>query len=378
MYSRKYVKYLAFIILSIFLISALFSLFGQDKEKKVEEKKPAGTNKTVIMAVSNYNPVAVTNPYFSISRLNLSRRYSPTGQGEFLDVVFDITNKLSSSVDLSAYVVAFQETNAVDHQLRRVIPYPRWRIHDPDGRLFLVHYITVTPKNIDVNSIWNEKDRDYIRFHNLIMRQRNAVSTMGPKPMVHPPFWKYLNYIAMNPAKGLKFKLYGEEGPVEAKQYQTNYVTQTFEEKRAKSYKNIYKHKYTLEHQRSKTIFRSHHYSKFRIDYKFFNKVAIIVFDSKKADKYEKAFKTIKDSMYIVQEERFKFEKEQKKIEYNLRIAIEESRFKEMEKLNNEKNAMRKKEVVILNKEAKIREDVAKLDDPLLIKKVYSIRIKRQ
>ncbi|HBS04578.1 MAG TPA: hypothetical protein DEA96_06420, partial [Leptospiraceae bacterium] len=49
----------------------------------------------------------------------------------------------------------------------------------------------------------------------------------------------------------------------------------------------IDKHSYTVEQMRRKSIFRSHHYIRYKVDYEFYNTVAIVLFDAKAAEKYE-------------------------------------------------------------------------------------------
>jgi hypothetical protein len=93
------------------------------------------------------------------------------------------------------------------------------------------------------------------------------------------------------PTKGLLIKLHGDQGPGQHELVQTNYQPPTPEEKRTKIFKNIPAHTYTIEHTRRKLIFRSHHYSAYRADFRFFNNVAIIFFDAKKAVEAEEQSK---------------------------------------------------------------------------------------
>ncbi len=245
------------------------------------ESKPASA-----IQLQDFDPVAVKDPRFTLTNVNFDRRYASNGVGEFLDVVFDVRNLTSEPVEFYAYVIAFWETDAVDLNSRRLIPYPTWRINDPARSEYLVHYITVTPKDIPDTEIWSDKDPDYAHYSHIIQSMRDSVATTEPVSDVHPPYWKYLSYITQHPADGLKFKLYGDKGPGQHEVIQTNYIPPTAEEKKMKLHRTLPQHKYTIEHTRRMSIFRSHHYSPYRADFKFFNSVSIVLFDAKKADAY--------------------------------------------------------------------------------------------
>lgn len=249
------------------------------------ETKPAGPASAI--QLQDFDPVAVKDPRFTLTNVNFDRRYAPNGVGEFLDVVFDLKNLTSEPVDFYAYVIAFWETDAVDLNSRRLIPYPTWRVNDPARGEYLVHYITITPKDLADEEIWSDKDPDYKHYSHIVQSMRDSVATTEPVSDVHPPYWKYLSYISQHPAQGLKFKLYGDKGPGQHEVIQTNYVPPTAEEKKNKVHRTLSQHKFTIEHTRRMAIFRSHHYTAYRADFKFFNSVSIVLFDAKKADAYE-------------------------------------------------------------------------------------------
>ena len=210
-------------------------------------------------------------------------------------------------INMIAFVLAFHESNAVDVDSRHMVPYPRWRPYDPEAETFLIHTMTITPKDYTDDQIWQKEDpncsayiavykkndpnneeklksaacKDYIDYQVLLKRLRNRVGNMNPISSVRPPFWKYLHYITSHPTEGLQFVLYGDEGPMDlAKRRQSNYIPPTDEEIKKRIHKTLSQHKYTLEHINRKTIFNSHHYLKYNSNFKFFNKVAIILFDA--------------------------------------------------------------------------------------------------
>ena len=241
----------------------------------------------VAFTIQNFNPHPDSDARFTVSNYSLDRRYAPDGRGEILDVFFDITNNTSETLDLYAWVIAYTETNAVDTDERRLIPYPVWRIENPDKRLFLNRYIRTMPQDISPDELWNKDDPDYKHNYYALDRMRSTLGSMKPVIDVYPPAWKYVAYISRFPTKGLNFKLYGDQGPGQHELVQSNYVPPTPEERRTKIFKHIAEHTYTLEHTRRKVIFRSHHYSAYRADFEFFNNVGILLFDAAKAKEAE-------------------------------------------------------------------------------------------
>lgn len=263
-------------------LGAFSVLFGQ---------APGGAADGGVQRISlqDYNPKSERDSRIVVSNFNMDRRYASNGRGEFLDVIFDVYNQTSEAIDIYGFVLAFYETDAVLKEAREVIPYPSWRINDPDSSRFLVHFITITPLDIQPDEVWKVLDPEIkVSFESIIARMRNRPVSLGPIDHVRPPFWGYLTYISQKPTQGLRFKLYGEAGPgSKAEGLQTNYIPPTPEEKKSWMHKTLPQHKYTLEHSRRHTVFRSHHYSPFRANYKFFNMVSVLLFDAAKAEALE-------------------------------------------------------------------------------------------
>lgn len=292
-------KVLGFGLAVLFSISAMVNILpGQTIEEG--NGGAAGTDSEDEFAVkfspapeggyieNNYSPLALIDPRFKIANFNLDRRFAGNGHGEFLDVVFDVNNLTSEDVRLYAYVVAFYESDAVNTRERKWVPYPRWRDRDYPAEQNLVHYITVTPQDIPEDSVWNPTDSDYFDYATTVNRMRDSIAGDVPVPDVKPPFWKYLEYINAHPTDGLEFVLYGAKGPTPDKIVQSNFPRPTPEEQKKRVHKNLFKHKYTLQHNRRSTIFRSHHFTRFRADYRFFNRVAVLIYDAEKAEAMEK------------------------------------------------------------------------------------------
>ena len=260
---------------------------------KGEPKADTKGQVPVLMTIQDYSPIAVASSRFQIKNVNFDRRYAPTGLGEFLDVVFDMDNLTGGPLDLYAYIIAVAETDAVDASYREVIPYPAWRKHDPLSERYLVRYLTLTGRDglkADeiAGQIWDASDPDFRWARYRVAAMRTSAAVQKPIEDVLPPMWKYQNYFFFNPENGLKFKLHGELGPLEADAIQTNFIRPTAKEQETRIFNNIDKHTYTLEHSRRRTIFRSHHYSQFRPNYRFFNKVIIMVFEQGPADAFRK------------------------------------------------------------------------------------------
>ena len=293
-------KRAAHVLIAILVIGLLTPAGGAPggtagPETKTSEP-PKGDGKSqvpILMTLQDYSPTAVASSKFQIKNINFDRRYAPTGLGEFLDVVFDVDNLTAGPLDLYAFIIAVAETDAVDVSYREVIPYPVWRKHDPLRGEFLVRYLTLTGRDglkVDEVSrqIWDETDPDFVWARTRIGAMRTSAAVQVPIEDVFPPMWKFQNYFFFNPDQGLKFKLYGELGPQEADSIQTNFVRPTAKEQETRLFTNIDKHTYTLEHSRRRTIFRSHHYSAFRPNYRFFNKVIVMMFEQEQANAFRK------------------------------------------------------------------------------------------
>jgi len=227
------------------------------------------------------------DPKISVTDVSVDRRFSPDGKGEILDIFFNIDNNTSERIDLFVWVIAYYETDAVEKEERRIVPYPTWRVYDPDKRTYISRFIKITPKDIPIDKIWNPEDQDYQKYHNVIKRMRNVVGNLKVIGDVYPPVWKYVSYIMRYPTQGVPTIMYGDIGPTPDKLLFTNFIPPTPEEKRTKIFKHIPDHTFTINYNRRRTIFRSHHYSDYRADYYFFNTFRILIFDANKAKQFE-------------------------------------------------------------------------------------------
>jgi len=267
-------------------LSGAVSLLQSQTVEEGGQDAGAGTQNGGYIQMREYNPLAESSPYFHIKGLSFERRFAGNGWGEFLDVVFTIENQTPEDRDVFMFVTAFYEGNAVNEDLRRLIPYPAWRDRDYPREEHMVRYLRTTPETIPQDRIWNEQDPVYQTQQLLIERMRNSVAGVAPVSEAMPPFWKYAEYMTRNPTEGLRFTIYGQRGPEQGEAVQTNYTPPTPEERRNRIHETLINHTYTIQMQRRMTIVRSHHFSRFRPQYYFFNRVGILIFDAEKAQAY--------------------------------------------------------------------------------------------
>jgi len=374
--------------------------------------------------LEDYNPIAAADMRFSVGNINFDRRYAGNGLGEFLDVVFEVRNLTSQPFDLYGFVIAYYETDAVDRTTRSMIPYPSWRSNDPARDQFLIHYLTVTP-DIRVNrdedklegngqndhaimgmndqEIWDEHDPDYTAYKRIIQRMRDSVASSEPVQFVNPPLWKVLSYVINTPSRGLRFTLRGENmtcggtgpgagqnaGPQAGQQQtaantprineipdlggclQTNYSPPTPDEKRTRQHKALVLHKYTLEHTRRLTTFRSHHFSKFRANYVFFNSIAILLFDAEKAAEYEKQMAPIVQERAAWQAKWDTYQESYKNYLDKVRQAGTDQA--KIAALEGEKKTLEAQQETLLGEQFAMRTRVSSIPTSLVFKRLYRL-----
>lgn len=272
---------------ALVLASGAFSLLlSQTVEEGGQDVAAADTSLNGVIRMREYNPLAVSTPYFHVKGLTFERRYAGNGWGEFLDVVFTLENQTTENRDVFMFVTAYYEDDAVNEELRALIPYPAWRDRDYPADERLVRYLRTTPETIPETKIWNEQDPYYQQQKILIERMRNSVAGVAPVADPLPPFWKYAEYMSRNPTEGLRFTVYGNKGPDQGEAVKTNYQAPSPEERKNRVHETLIEHTYTVQMQRRMTIVRSHHFSRFRPQYYFFNRVGILIFDAKDAETF--------------------------------------------------------------------------------------------
>ena len=238
---------------------------------------PAETPKT-----NNMTPLAVTDLRFDLRNISVDKRIDPNGQGEILDVSYDLFNRSPDPVNLKAYFIAYYEENARNDAGRELIPYPEWRDKDPATSTYLVQSMHIVPGNPDPKAAWAPDDEVYKQYHYIANRLRKDIVPDFPETEVLPPAWLVVDYLAGKPAEGLAFTLPGTKGPGNdpAKRYLNNYRQETEEEKKAGLKPQFHEHSYTMEFAQRRAIIRTHHFSRYRADFKLYNRYAIVLFDA--------------------------------------------------------------------------------------------------
>ncbi|MCB1168196.1 MAG: hypothetical protein KDK33_18715, partial [Leptospiraceae bacterium] len=217
--SIRWIRYSIFLAVLAGSATLLWSENPNITENTGENNVAVNNGSPDQISLEDYNPIAIDDPRIEVEDLSLDRRYSPDGRGEILDVMFSIRNLTNDPIELYAWVLAYRETNAVDENERRWIPYPSWRVSDPAKRQFVVHFMKITPKDIPADKIWAPKsgpdqpDGPYEKQKEIVDRMRDSVAAMDPIPDILPPVWMYVAYISRYPTQGVHFTLHGDISP---------------------------------------------------------------------------------------------------------------------------------------------------------------------
>lgn len=263
---------LLFILLSGFL-------FSQDKKPGSSQASNEQVSKvgTSYSSFKDYYPLSIYDPRFRVKKISFVRRHADTGRGEFLDVQMDLEGRVEENVDYAIYVYAANEVDTTNPDEREVIPYPRWRKIDTEKDTTRVRFSKITPENFGKKEIWGEE---------LIKKKQEEVLQKNEQgydaEVGEPTFDETIQYLIKNPAKALKFTIYGEMGPTADKAMIHNYTPPTEEEKKRQVHDTLPNHTYTVYGAKYATTILSHHYTQYRPNFVTFNKVAILIFDAKK------------------------------------------------------------------------------------------------
>ncbi len=264
------------------LISFLATLAVSAIGSHLYSQAPAAQPEAQTISLNNYSPTAITDKRFYIKDISFYHRVDPNGLGEFLDTAIDLRNRTTKPLELIAYAIAFNESDAVDKNSRAAVPYPAWRDNDPAKNFFLVHNVAVSPNPVQPDQIWSPADPDYKEYQKVLNRIRNSVGTSKPVEDTFPPIYKYIAYLSRKPAEGLAFRLPGTSAPAADQRVLTNYIAPTEEQKKNKSHPEIHKHTYTVEMMQRQSILRTHHFAPYMDDYKYFTHVSILILDPNK------------------------------------------------------------------------------------------------
>lgn len=263
--------------------------------------EPAGSTNGAA-SLKNYSPLAVYDYRLRVKNITFLRKYAANGRGEMLNVQVDFESNADKTNDYSIYVLALNESNAIEPVARSVAPYPKWRSIDPLKAKKIINFShlvggnKIKPEELH-KAIWKGLEpKGTGLFGKDTYEQRKKQTDEAQKrgervKLGEPALDEYILYLTKNPKDALKFKVYGNmSGAINEKErFSTDYKPATTPEDEGdfynlKTFPN--NHSYTIHAARNKTTVFTHHYTAYRPDYYFFNKVVVLVFDpSRKTNK---------------------------------------------------------------------------------------------
>lgn len=293
---NKYLIYFLAICTVLFSITVSGEEAVSEPENEGTYASPeTGGSTSGAASLKNYSPLAVYDYRLRVKNISFIRKYAANGRGEMLDVQVDFGSKDNKSNEYSIYVLALNESNAVEPVARSLAPHPKWRSVDPLMEKKIINFShLIGGKKIEPNelhkAIWDglePKGTGLFGKQTYEDRKKQAAEaqTRGERVKIgEPALDEYVLYLSQNPKDALKFQVYGNmSGAIEKeKRFITDYKpAQTPEDEgdfyNLKTFPN--NHSYTIHAARNKTSVFTHHYSAYRPDYHFFNKVVVLVFD---------------------------------------------------------------------------------------------------
>ena len=276
--------------LSLFLtISLTFTLFAQETPKantqppaKDGAKSEAKKEDTMAM-LKDYTPIAQLDPSLAVTGITYLKRAAHNGKGDVLDVQVNLENTDHSTRDYSIYVFAYHETKIP--VVNKLAPPPVWRENDPHKLDTTVDFSVLSPEKITPEIVWGadglkarqeKSEKEKLKGYHYVVGE--------------PSLNEYMLYLTKKPEKALKIKLYSEAVPKD-KVTETNFKNDEAELKVDMNNKAVDSHTYTVFNSKYKTTVTTHHYSEFRNNFFFFNRVAVLIFN----DKNELVYRNITD-----------------------------------------------------------------------------------
>lgn len=247
--------------------TAANNLLDETPEQGVERRK--SRRKDLNESVKDYQPVSIPDPELDVKNFSFVRNFGASGRGEFLNVTFDLVNKTDRPKEYQVYVLAAYENEVP-------VAYPStWRKKDPQRNIYLTPFQKLSPEPIDEKVVLGDKaaaEREGLKYKSVF----NQVPLREFEN--EPTLEGYDHYLIKNPDKALKVKIFGYEAPPKSEQIATNLETKKEELDRDVHYATE-NHTYTVQNNKYFTTVTTHHFSKFRENYLFFNRVLILVFD---------------------------------------------------------------------------------------------------
>jgi len=209
------------------------------------------------------------DPLLEVGKINLTRKIAGSARGEFLDVQFNLNNKDFKTKEYQVYVLAVNEGTVP-------VYYPsKWRPSDPQEGIYVVRHNALSPEPLKEGVVLGDKATKAAQDE----MQNSILDGKLVKEIKEPNLDDYISYLIKNSDKALKVKLFGDESPSKEDSLITNFKMDGAELNRDVNYMTE-KHTYTVTATKYQTQINTHHYSLYRPDYKFFNKLVILVFDN--------------------------------------------------------------------------------------------------
>lgn len=298
-------------LLSILLVLFSLQLLAESDERGKEEPSlRLGSQPTTGSSdasssggteLTNYSPLSVYDYRMTVKEISFYKRYAHNGRGEVLDVLIDLKSNDSKDNKYSFYVLALNESNAVEPVARSLAPHPSWRPIDPKKEKKIInfsHLVGTKKSNKDelMKAVWDSlKPRGTGLFDKRTYDERKKEvddrQIEGQRVRLEEPdLEEYILYLSQNPGEAKEFTLYGaainddlKRGPEPTKNVESDYKSIPDDENTKDVYKSFPEHTYTIITNKSKTSIQTHHYSEYRPDFYFYNKVVVLIFDPTRA-----------------------------------------------------------------------------------------------
>jgi len=207
------------------------------------------------------------DPNLDVRNINYLKTYASSGRGEFLNVTFDLINKSNVTKEYLVYVLAL-------HEAVVPVPYPsNWRADDPQKNIKIIKFQKLSPELLDDKTVIGEKtttDMANLKYKSVLNQSLNRLD--------EPALDNFINYLIKNPDKALKVKVFGNESPAKSEFITSNLSTVKEERDRDVNYATE-NHTWTIQNNKFTTTVTTHHFSLYRNNYLFFNKILVLVFD---------------------------------------------------------------------------------------------------
>ncbi|MCG6167679.1 hypothetical protein LFX25_07555 [Leptospira sp. FAT2] len=239
--------------------------FSQNAEKPDPNKKDGGTD---------YYPLSYYDERLAVKNISFFRRHSDNGKGEFLDVMVEMENRDFDPAKFSIYILAVNESTAVNPEKRDLVPFPKWRGYDVENSTLIINFQNLMPQKLESKAVWGEE-----RYNKAKKDYDDRIARGEMVKMSLPALTETITYLTNHPENALEFTIFGEQGPKKDQVLLSNFVDQTEDEKKKQSHDSLSKHTYTIYSAKYKTTLMSHHYTEYRPGYVTYNKVVVLIFN---------------------------------------------------------------------------------------------------